>query len=75
MSPAEKMAEMLKFARSGWVTRHQIHIETGVALMTIQKWTRSFVESGILLERSVPNRLGVSRYEYVVAPEWGGPTK
>jgi predicted transcriptional regulator len=75
MNAAEKVAELLKCARSGWVTRRQIQSETGVAMVTVSLWTRSLVESGILLKRQAPNRQGEPRFEYVLAPEWGGPVE
>ena len=67
--------ELLKHARTEWVTRPALAKSLGVQIDTVNRWVVEFVANGILVERMSTKPApapGSAPMEYRLAPEWGG---
>ena len=67
--------ELLKRARTEWVTRPALAKALGVKIDTANRWVAEFVANGLLVERmgTKPEAApGSAPMEYRLAPEWGG---
>ena len=67
--------ELLKHARTEWVTRPALAKSLGVQIDTVNRWVVEFVANGLLVERMGTKPApapGSAPMEYRLAPEWGG---
>lgn len=74
-SRATVAIELLKHARTEWVTRPAMAKSLGVRPDTVNRWVAEFVANGLLVERmgTKPEAApGSAPMEYRLAPEWGG---
>lgn len=74
-SRATVAIELLKHARTEWVTRPALAKALGVKIDTASRWVAEFVANGLLVERmgTKPEAApGSAPMEYRLAPEWGG---
>ena len=74
-SRATVAIELLKHARTEWVTRPALAKSLGVQIDTVNRWVVEFVANGLLVERMGTKPApapGSAPMEYRLAPEWGG---
>ena len=74
-SRATVAIELLKHARTEWVSRPALAKALGVKIDTANRWVAEFVANGLLVERmgTKPEAApGSAPMEYRLAPEWGG---
>lgn len=74
-TPPALACELIKAARSEWLTRAEIAERVGVHINTIDNWLPEFVAYGILQRRlrAKARSAWLKRpVEYSLAPEWGG---
>ena len=73
-SRATVAIELLKHARTEWVTRPALARELNVKVDTVNRWVAEFVANGVLFERMRKHegQCGSAPMEYRLAPEWGG---
>lgn len=74
-SRATVAIELLKHARTEWVTRPALARDLGVKVDTVNRWVAEFVDNGVLVERmgSKPEAApGPAPVEYGLAAVWGG---
>ncbi len=73
-SRATVAIELLKHARTEWVTRPALAKELNVKVDTVNRWVAEFVANGVLVERMRKHegQCGSAPMEYRLAPEWGG---
>jgi hypothetical protein len=66
--------ELLKHARTEWVTRQALAQALGVKPETVTKWVAEFVANGVLAERmrTPDGSCGSAPMEYGLAVVWGG---
>ncbi len=73
-SRATVAIELLKHARTEWVTRPALARDLGVKVDTVNRWVAEFVANGMLVERmrKPDGALGPAPMEYGLAAVWGG---
>ena len=66
--------ELLKHARTEWVTRPALAKSLEVKTDTVNRWVAEFVANGVLVERMQKHegQCGPSPMEYGLAAVWGG---
>ena len=66
--------ELLKHARTEWVTRPALAKSLGVRPDTVNRWVAEFVASGMLVERMRKHegQCGSAPMEYGLSAVWGG---
>ena len=74
-SRATVAIELLKHARTEWVTRKALAKELGVKVETVTHWVAEFVANGVLVERmgeKPEGARGSAPMVYGFAAVWGG---
>lgn len=72
---AAMAADLLKRARTEWVTRAEAADELGVQLATASAWLRTWEDCGLLLSRErrpAAGQRGTWCTEYTLRPAFGG---